>query len=107
MDNIHTSPIALKCYCYTLYHETKSCFSFLFWYDVAFITMLSTHVVLLPQVPQHYKLMGYHPVSTWEAFNSYIPSTIARPLRTGPQVTYQMYPFSQCYIKILFIILSP
>ncbi|XP_040888487.1 cilia- and flagella-associated protein 221 [Toxotes jaculatrix] len=35
------------------------------------------------QVPQHYKLMGYQPVSTWEAFNSYIPTTLARSLRTG------------------------
>ncbi|KAM8903558.1 cilia- and flagella-associated protein 221 isoform 2-T3 [Spinachia spinachia] len=35
------------------------------------------------QVPQHYKLMGYRPVSAWEAFNSYTPTTLARPLRTG------------------------
>eukprot|EP00064_Thunnus_orientalis_P013408 superscaffoldBa00002176_g13447 len=35
------------------------------------------------QVPQHYKLMGYWPVSAWEAFNSYIPTTLAKPLRTG------------------------
>nr|XP_040032529.1 cilia- and flagella-associated protein 221 isoform X1 [Gasterosteus aculeatus aculeatus]XP_040032538.1 cilia- and flagella-associated protein 221 isoform X1 [Gasterosteus aculeatus aculeatus] len=35
------------------------------------------------QVPQHYKLMGYRPVSAWEAFNSYTPATLARPLRTG------------------------
>ncbi|KAF7666584.1 hypothetical protein LDENG_00098890 [Lucifuga dentata] len=35
------------------------------------------------QVPQRYKLMGYQPVLTWEAFNSYIPPTLARPLRTG------------------------
>ncbi|XP_029025636.2 cilia- and flagella-associated protein 221 [Betta splendens] len=34
-------------------------------------------------VPQHYKLMGYQPVSTWEAFNSYIPSSLARPLQSG------------------------
>ncbi|XP_026219419.1 cilia- and flagella-associated protein 221 [Anabas testudineus] len=47
---------------------------------------VTTHIPFFKlQVPQHYKLMGYHPVSTWEAFNSYIPSTIARPLRTGPQ----------------------
>ncbi|XP_047195157.1 cilia- and flagella-associated protein 221 [Hippoglossus stenolepis] len=37
------------------------------------------------QVPQHYKLMGYRPVSSWEAFNSYTPPTLARPLRTAPQ----------------------
>ncbi|XP_056286795.1 cilia- and flagella-associated protein 221 isoform X2 [Pseudoliparis swirei] len=35
------------------------------------------------QVPQHYKLMGYRPVSAWDAFNSYVPATLARPLRTG------------------------
>ncbi|XP_034407877.1 cilia- and flagella-associated protein 221 [Cyclopterus lumpus] len=35
------------------------------------------------QVPQHYKLMGYRSVSTWDAFNSYMPTTLARPLRTG------------------------
>ncbi|XP_075951224.1 cilia- and flagella-associated protein 221 [Anarhichas minor] len=35
------------------------------------------------QVPQHYKLMGYRPVSAWDAFNSYMPTTLARPLRTG------------------------
>nr|XP_046238673.1 cilia- and flagella-associated protein 221 isoform X2 [Scatophagus argus] len=35
------------------------------------------------QVPQHYKLMGYQPVSSWEAFRSYIPASLARPLRTG------------------------
>ncbi|XP_068165730.1 cilia- and flagella-associated protein 221 [Antennarius striatus] len=35
------------------------------------------------QVPQQYKLKGYKPVSTWEAFSSYIPTTLARPLRTG------------------------
>ncbi|CAB1416371.1 unnamed protein product [Pleuronectes platessa] len=36
------------------------------------------------QVPQHYKLMGYRPVSSWEAFSSYTPPTLARPLRTAP-----------------------
>ncbi|XP_068575700.1 cilia- and flagella-associated protein 221 [Cebidichthys violaceus] len=35
------------------------------------------------QVPQHYKLMGYRPVSAWDAFTSYTPTTLARPLRTG------------------------
>ncbi|KAM7365376.1 hypothetical protein PAMP_016309 [Pampus punctatissimus] len=35
------------------------------------------------QVPQHYKLMGYQPVSVLEAFNSYMPTTLAKPLRTG------------------------
>ncbi|TKS66233.1 Cilia- and flagella-associated protein 221 [Collichthys lucidus] len=36
-----------------------------------------------PPVPRHDKLMGYLPVSAWEAANSYIPPTLARPLRTG------------------------
>ncbi|XP_059183689.1 cilia- and flagella-associated protein 221 isoform X2 [Centropristis striata] len=36
------------------------------------------------QVPQHYKVQGYQPVSVWEAYNSYVPPTLARPLRTGP-----------------------
>ncbi|XP_071320314.1 cilia- and flagella-associated protein 221 isoform X2 [Trachinotus anak] len=45
---------------------------------------VTTHVPFFKlQVPQHYKLMGYQPVSTWEAFNSYIPTALARPLRTG------------------------
>ncbi|XP_029927489.1 cilia- and flagella-associated protein 221 isoform X2 [Myripristis murdjan] len=35
------------------------------------------------QVPQHYKLMGYQPVCAWEAIHKYIPTTLARPLRTG------------------------
>ncbi|XP_070711423.1 cilia- and flagella-associated protein 221 [Pempheris klunzingeri] len=39
------------------------------------------------QVPQHYKLMGYQPMSAWEGFNSYIPTTLARPLRTGDPVS--------------------
>ncbi|XP_023251162.1 cilia- and flagella-associated protein 221 [Seriola lalandi dorsalis] len=45
---------------------------------------VTTHIPFFKlKVPQHYKLMGYEPVSTWEAFNSYIPTTLARPLRTG------------------------
>ncbi|CAG5932512.1 unnamed protein product [Menidia menidia] len=35
------------------------------------------------QVPQHYELVGYQPVSAWAAFSSYIPPTLARPLRSG------------------------
>lgn len=34
------------------------------------------------KVPQHYKLMGYQPVSTWDAYTSYIPATLSRPLRS-------------------------
>lgn len=34
------------------------------------------------EIPLHYQLMGYQPVSTWEAFTSYIPTELARPLRT-------------------------
>ncbi|XP_042369202.1 cilia- and flagella-associated protein 221 isoform X2 [Plectropomus leopardus] len=45
---------------------------------------VTTHVPFFKlQVPQHYKLMGYQPVSAWEAFNSFIPPALARPLRTG------------------------
>ncbi|XP_041834563.1 cilia- and flagella-associated protein 221 isoform X2 [Melanotaenia boesemani] len=45
---------------------------------------VTTHIPFFKlQVPQHYKLMGYQPVSAWEAFNSYIPTTLARPLRNG------------------------
>ncbi|XP_044044430.1 cilia- and flagella-associated protein 221 isoform X2 [Siniperca chuatsi] len=45
---------------------------------------VTTHIPFFKlQVPQHYKLMGYRPVSAWEAFNSYIPTTLARPLRSG------------------------
>lgn len=39
------------------------------------------------QVPQHYKLMGYQPVSVWDALNSYFPPTLARPLLDPPSVT--------------------
>ncbi|KAM3585207.1 uncharacterized protein V6R79_010217 [Siganus canaliculatus] len=45
---------------------------------------LTTHIPFFKlQVPQHFKLMGYQPVSAWEAFDSHVPSTLARPLRTG------------------------
>ncbi|XP_073318608.1 cilia- and flagella-associated protein 221 [Pagrus major] len=45
---------------------------------------VTTHIPFFKlQVPQHYKLMGYQPVSAWDAFNSYIPATLARPLRIG------------------------
>ncbi|KAM9334117.1 cilia- and flagella-associated protein 221 [Symphorus nematophorus] len=45
---------------------------------------VTTHIPFFKlQVPQHDKLMGYLPVSAWEAFCSYIPTTLARPLRTG------------------------
>ncbi|XP_010767850.1 cilia- and flagella-associated protein 221-like [Notothenia coriiceps] len=45
---------------------------------------VTTHVPFFKlQVPQHYKLMGYRPVSVWEAFNSYIPTSLSRPLRTA------------------------
>ncbi|XP_034054666.1 cilia- and flagella-associated protein 221 isoform X1 [Gymnodraco acuticeps] len=47
---------------------------------------VTTHVPFFKlQVPQHYKLMGYRPVSAWEAFNSYIPTSLARPLRTAKE----------------------
>ncbi|XP_056157076.1 cilia- and flagella-associated protein 221 [Lampris incognitus] len=45
---------------------------------------VKTHIPFVKlQVPQHYMLMGYQPVSAWEASDSYIPTTLARPLRTG------------------------
>ncbi|XP_077430625.1 cilia- and flagella-associated protein 221 isoform X2 [Vanacampus margaritifer] len=45
---------------------------------------VTTHVPTFKlQVPQYYKLMGYQPVSAWEAFNAFIPTTLTRPLRTG------------------------
>ncbi|XP_054479993.1 cilia- and flagella-associated protein 221 [Anoplopoma fimbria] len=45
---------------------------------------VTTHIPFFKlQVPQHYKLMGYQSVSAWNAFNSYTPTTLARPLRTG------------------------
>ncbi|XP_053718299.1 cilia- and flagella-associated protein 221 isoform X2 [Synchiropus splendidus] len=34
------------------------------------------------QIPEHYRVMGYRPVTTWDAFSTYIPTTLARPLRT-------------------------
>ncbi|XP_021464399.1 cilia- and flagella-associated protein 221 [Oncorhynchus mykiss] len=37
------------------------------------------------KVPQHYKLMGYQPVSAFEAAASYIPPTQPRTLCTGAQ----------------------
>ncbi|XP_055022889.1 cilia- and flagella-associated protein 221 [Boleophthalmus pectinirostris] len=37
------------------------------------------------KVPQHFKLMGYEPVSTLDAYTSYIPTTLARPLRSPPE----------------------
>lgn len=36
------------------------------------------------KVPQHYKLMGYKPVSTLEAYTSYVPTALSRPLRSLP-----------------------
>ncbi|KAK7893626.1 hypothetical protein WMY93_022778 [Mugilogobius chulae] len=46
---------------------------------------VSTSVPFLKlKVPQHYKLMGYKPVSTFEAFTSYIPTALTRPLRSPP-----------------------
>ncbi|KAF3706275.1 Cilia- and flagella-associated protein 221 [Channa argus] len=48
---------------------------------------VTTHIPFFKlQVPQHYKLSGYKPLSAWEAFNSYIPTTLARPLRTRAPV---------------------
>ncbi|XP_026015848.1 cilia- and flagella-associated protein 221 isoform X1 [Astatotilapia calliptera] len=51
--------------------------------DTLDVTVTSHIPFFKLQVPLHYKLMGYQAVSAWEAFNSYIPMTLARPLRTG------------------------
>ncbi|XP_051908563.1 cilia- and flagella-associated protein 221 isoform X1 [Hippocampus zosterae] len=57
---------------------------------------VTTHVPTFKlQVPQYYKLMGYQPVSAWEAFNAFIPTTLARPLRTGDPVKPQHEAGSQ------------
>ncbi|XP_023682423.1 cilia- and flagella-associated protein 221 [Paramormyrops kingsleyae] len=37
------------------------------------------------KVPLLYKLKGYKPVSAFEAFTSFVPQSLARPLRTGAQ----------------------
>ncbi|XP_074521090.1 uncharacterized protein LOC141786237 [Halichoeres trimaculatus] len=41
------------------------------------------------QVPQPSKLVGYEAVLAWEAFDSYIPSTFQRQLRSGDAVSTQ------------------
>lgn len=51
------------------------------------IVLLHCTLVLSLQVPQHYKLMGYQPVSVWDALHSYITPHLARPLQTAPPVT--------------------
>ncbi|XP_037617594.1 cilia- and flagella-associated protein 221 isoform X1 [Sebastes umbrosus] len=51
--------------------------------DPVDVTVTTRIPFLKLQVPQHYKLMGYQHVSALDAFNAYIPATLARPLRTG------------------------
>ncbi|KAG7269715.1 hypothetical protein CRUP_026907, partial [Coryphaenoides rupestris] len=52
-------------------------------------------------VPQHFKVMGYRPPSSWEAFNSYVPPSSTRPLRSAaldellPEVTGVPVPGSE------------
>ncbi|RVE75322.1 hypothetical protein OJAV_G00015970 [Oryzias javanicus] len=41
------------------------------------------------QVPLHYKLMGYRPVSLWDAFHSHGSTTLTRPLRSGSPTDVQ------------------
>uniref|UniRef100_A0A4W5K9U4 Cep192-like domain-containing protein n=1 Tax=Hucho hucho TaxID=62062 RepID=A0A4W5K9U4_9TELE len=43
------------------------------------------------KVPQHYKLMGYQPVSAFEAAASYIPPTQPRTLCTGAQLSQETH----------------
>lgn len=51
--------------------------------------------------------MGYRPVSAWDAFNSYVPATLARPLRTGAPVTLHFLDYSDSILeKYLFIRLN-
>ncbi|KAM9828104.1 cilia- and flagella-associated protein 221 [Syngnathus typhle] len=54
---------------------------------------VTTHVPTFKlQVPQYYKLIGYQPVSAWEAFNAFIPISSMPPLRTGDSVDGSMSP---------------
>lgn len=52
--------------------------------------LLHPTIVLSLQVPQHYKLMGYQPVSVYDALHSYITPNLARPLQSAPPVTKQV-----------------
>lgn len=45
--------------------------------------------------------MGYQPVSVWEAFSSYNPPTLARPLRTGAPVKMQHTASNICLSTVL------
>lgn len=56
------------------------------------------------EVPQYYKLMGYQPVSAWEGFNAFIPTTLARPLRTGDPVKTQLVKISQCHHGLSYLL---
>lgn len=53
-------------------------------------------LVLFFKVPQHYKLMGYQPVSAFEAAASYIPPTQPRKLLTGAQVSQETTHQQHC-----------
>ncbi|KAM9836022.1 cilia- and flagella-associated protein 221 [Aulostomus maculatus] len=46
------------------------------------VTVTTLIPVFKLQVPQHYKLMGYRPVSAWEAWTAYIHPTSGQPLRS-------------------------
>ncbi|XP_002660420.3 cilia- and flagella-associated protein 221 [Danio rerio] len=46
------------------------------------------------KVPQQYRLMGYQPLSAYEAAASYIPPELSRPLRTGAQD--ELFPVVTC-----------
>lgn len=56
----------------------------------------------LPQVPQLYKVKGYHPVSVQGCAASYRPQKLARALRQGAEVTRPAFgeepppPFPRC-----------
>ncbi len=45
------------------------------------------------KVPQHYKLMGYQPLSIYDAAATFIPPDRSRTLHTGAQVNMHMCYF--------------
>ncbi|XP_037552658.1 cilia- and flagella-associated protein 221 [Nematolebias whitei] len=52
------------------------------------------------EVPQRYKLMGYEPVSSLDAFENYIPATLARPLRSGPPEELEPVDLRRAELKL-------
>lgn len=70
------------------YHEWPLCNIGLALYCQSGIRVFMTlHSCMSLQVPQHYKLMGYKPVSVYDALHNYISPELARPLIPAPPVT--------------------